>query len=70
MPDLPSGKVKMKRRSFSRRASSLEREIRAQLDAMVKMSAQIEDLKKRVDDLEYFKENARVLLDIQDVQDS
>lgn len=30
----------------------------------------IEDLKKRIDDLEYFRDNAKVLLDIQDVQDS
>ena len=31
---------------------------------------QLEDQRKRLDDLEYFRENAKELLDIQEIQDS
>lgn len=30
----------------------------------------IESMQKRIDDLEYFRDNAKILIDIQEIQDS
>jgi len=58
---------KEKRRSASRRLADLGRQLKDVASVVGIQAGTIEDLKKRIDDLEYFRENAKEILDIQEI---
>jgi hypothetical protein len=65
-PRRPKGK----RQSASRRIAELERRANDIAQIVGAQAGLIEDLKKRIDDLEYFQSNAREILQIAEVQDT
>ena len=60
-PRRPKGKRR------SRRLADLERQLKDVANVVGIQAGLIEDLKRRIDDLEYFRENAKEILDIQEI---
>lgn len=52
------------------RVNKLTRQVALLSSCIEELKQQMESQQKRLDDLEYFRENAKELLDIQEIQDS
>lgn len=59
-----------KRKNTSRKAAELEKANRALAGKVEQLGQEIEDLKRRIEDVEYFRDHAKDILEIADVQDS